>query len=330
MDSGGLSQLEILAERTGRGFPNLLTARERTEERLSAKRASLEALRHGSETSIVLMGSWGRRELTSGSDDDFMVLVRGRPRILVNPTIRSVKKVLDRAPGKQGVFGRAVFSKKLVNEIGLDKDDNSNLTRRMLFLLESAPATAASTYRVVREEVLDRYLDDSVKPYKVPRFLLNDVVRYWRTMCVDFAGKEREGPEKWGLRNAKLRNSRKILFAGGLLPILDCFRLDVTEMRSFLAGEFDQPPTDRIARSFLDNRAPDAGARTLGAYDEFVGRLHEEDFRDALENVTRETSSCSPEFDEMRRIGNELEDGLLALLYETRNLPEVVRDYAIF
>jgi hypothetical protein len=276
------------------------------------------------------MGSWGRRELTSGSDDDFMVLVRGGPRLLVHPTIRSVKKVLDRAPGRQGVFGRAVFSEKLVNEIGLDGDDNSNLTRRMLFILESAPATAAGTYRVVREEVLDRYLDESVKPYRPPRFFLNDVVRYWRTMCVDFAGKERRGPEKWGLRNAKLRNSRKVLFAGGLLPILDCFRLDVSQIRGFLAEEFDRPPSDRIARSFMENNAPDVGARTLGAYDEFVGRLHDEGFRSALEKVTRETSSSSPEFAEMQRIGNELEEGLLALLYETRHLPEVVREYAIF
>jgi hypothetical protein len=86
------------------------------------------------------MGSWGRRELTSGSDDDFMVLVRGRRRPIVNPMIHSVKKVLDRAPGKQGVFGRAVFSRKLVNEIGLDEDDNRNLTRRMLFILESVRA----------------------------------------------------------------------------------------------------------------------------------------------------------------------------------------------
>lgn len=326
----GRSQLEILAERSGREFPNLIAARERTEERLRAKRSSLEALHHGSETSIVLMGSWGRRELTSGSDDDFMVLVRGGTRLLVKPMIRSVRKVLDRAPGRQGVFGRAVFSKRLINEIGLDEDDNSNLTRRMLFILESAPATSVSTYRVVREEILDRYLDNSVKPYKPPRFLLNDVVRYWRTMCVDFAGKERKGPEKWGLRNAKLRNSRKVLFAGGLLPILDCFRLDESQMRRFLAQEFDLPPADRIARSFMDNGAPDAGARTLGAYDEFVGRLHEEDFREALERVTRETSASSPEFAEMRRIGHELEGGLLALLYETRHLPKIVREYAIF
>ncbi len=330
MEPSGVRPLEALAKVTGRNFPNLMDARRRTAERLEEKRPRLTALRHSPRASIVLMGSWGRQELTSESDDDFMVLIQGTRRRLIKPSIRSVKKVLDRAPGKQGVFGGPVFSDRLVQDIGLGGDDNDNLTRRMLFMLESIPVTGAEVYRTVRAEVLNRYLDESVKPYRPPRFFLNDVVRYWRTMCVDFAGKEREGPEKWGLRNAKLRTSRKILFAGGLLPILDCFRFDELAMRGFLEGEFDLPPTDRIARSFLENGASDAGARTLGAYDEFVGRMNDGDFRQALKDVTRERAPDSTAFSEVQRLGRELEDGLLALLYETQYLPDVVRDFAIF
>jgi len=197
-------------------------------------------------------------------------------------------------------------------------------------MLESIPVTGEGLYQAVRGEILSRYLDESVKPYRPPRFFLNDVVRYWRTICVDFAGKEREGPEKWGLRNAKLRTSRKILFAGGLLPILDCFRFETLEMRAFLDGELSLPPTDRIARSFMDNGASDAGARTLGAYDEFVGRMNETDFRRALQDVTRRDAAHSTAFADVQRIGRDLEGGLLALLYETRYLPDVVRDFAIF
>jgi hypothetical protein len=326
----GPSQLEILADATGRAFPNLIEARLQTTERLTEKQPLLEALPHDDEAAIVLMGSWGRQELTSGSDDDFMLLVRGAPRTSVAPVISSIKEVLDRAPGKRGVFGGDVFAEKLVNEIGLDEDDNSNLTRRMLFMLESLPVTGEDIYRAVREEILDRYLDESVKAYRPPRFFLNDVVRYWRTMCVDFAGKERQESEKWGLRNAKLRNSRKILFAGGLLPILDCSRLDELQMRGFLKRELEVPPTDRIARSFMENGADDAGARALGAYDEFVGRMNDGDFRRALKDVTRKNAPDSTAFSEVHRLGRELEDGLLALLYETRHLPGVVREFAIF
>ena len=41
--------------------------------------------------------------------------------------------------------------------------------------------------------VVDRYLEEDTNPvshdqlrYRVPRFLLNDIARFWRTMAVDF------------------------------------------------------------------------------------------------------------------------------------------------
>lgn len=91
------------------------------------------------------------------------------------------------------------------------------------------------------------------------------------------------------------------------------------------------PPTDRIAEAFLQHAAIDEGARTLGAYDEFVGRMHDADFRHELEGVTRDTANDSDAFLEASKIGKELQAGLLALLHETSpQLAKVVRDYAIF
>jgi hypothetical protein len=113
----------------------------------------------------------------------------------------------------------------MIENIGLEEDLNNNLNRRMLFLFESVYATNQASYNAVRKELLDRYLDQSVKDFRPPRFLLNDVIRYWRTMCVDFAGKEHEDQRKWGLRNVKLRTARKVLLAGGLLPVFECATL---------------------------------------------------------------------------------------------------------
>lgn len=328
--SGEVSPLEDLGERSGRAFPHLIGARERTAAGLNHLSTSLGGLPHGQEVAVVLMGSWGRAEVTAGSDDDFMVLVHGAEQEPVEPSVESVASFLDHSPGSQGIFGVPVFSESLVEHIGLDGDDNKNLTRRMLLMLESRAVTGGDAYEAVRDELLDRYLDESVKSYRPPRFLLNDVVRYWRTICVDFAGKEHEGPRKWGIRNAKLRTSRKILFAGGLLPTLECFRFHEEEMRRFLKDQLDRPPTDRIAQSFLTHDAVDAGGRTLGAYDEFVGRMDDEEFRQELSALVRRDAMESPVFADVRRIAHDVEQGLLALLYETRELPQVARDYAIF
>jgi len=324
------SPLEQLTAASGRNFPNLLAARELTSRRLAERRVSLTDLSHDDDISIVLMGSWGRSEVTSGSDDDFMMLVKGEVREDVQPLRKEVETILDRAPGDQGIFGKPVSSRWMIEKIGLEEDSNNNLSRRMLFLLESVYATHEGIYNDVRNELLDRYLDQSVKHYRPPRFLLNDVVRYWRTMCVDFAGKERAGPEKWGLRNAKLRTARKILFAGGLLPVFECAALRREEMLAFLRDQLEMPPVDRIAAAFLNHEAADPGGRALGAYDDFLGLLDDPVFRDGLNAVTRETSRNSAAFGEAARLGKELEIGLLALLFETGSLPKLVREYGIF
>ena len=148
-------------------------------------------------------------------------------------------------------------------------------------------------------------------------------------MCVDFAGKEHEGPRKWGLRNVKLRTARKVLFAGGLLPVFECATLEREKMTEFLRNQLQMPPVDRIAAAFLTHNAADPGGRALGAYDEFVGLLNDPTFREELNKVTRESKDC-PAFADAARLGKELEQGLLALLFETESLPKLVRDYAIF
>ncbi len=150
-------------------------------------------------------------------------------------------------------------------------------------------------------------------------------------MCVDFAGKEYEGPEKWGIRNAKLRTSRKMLFAGGLLPVLTCADLPKCEMASYLKREFATPPTDRIAAAFLkQDEMIDAGARTLGAYDDFLGLLGDAATRRELETLDRNGAAHSELFQRVKTLGKTLESGLLALLFQPGDSAMLSRNYLIF
>ncbi len=328
-----VSPLEHLAQACGREFSNLIEARERTASGFETRRAKMAALNPEPDVSVVLMGSWGRAEVTSGSDDDYMVMVDGawRPDHEVNPSIEEVAKVLDVKPGREGLFGEVAFCDYLEKRIGLQEDDNNNLSRRMLVLLESQAILGENSHRHAWGKILDGYLRDARKPGGVPRLLLNDVVRYWRTICVDFAGKQRKRRgDGWGIRNVKLRTSRKMLFAGGLLPVLECSVLPPADVAAFLAQRLRMPPTDRLAQSFLDANAHDEGGRTLGAYDEFIGLLDKQTFRHALETLTRDDAGDSKEFAHAHRLGGTIQAGLLALLFETETLPRLVREYAIF
>jgi len=328
-----LNALEELAERSERGFPNLSHARVLTEQRLADLRERLANVDCDADASVTLFGSWGRRELTTLSDYDWAILVDGGERAAVKPALERVENAVGASagrPGSQGVFGTAVFCDHLVERIGLDADDNSNLTRRMLLLLESVAVANEGAHASCRERVLRGYLDDTVKDYRPPRFFLNDLIRYWRTICVDFVGKEREGSgQKWALRNLKLGASRKVLFAGGLLPTLLCHRFRTVDMAAFLAEALERPSVDRLAWAFLELDAADAGVRAIGAYDQFLGLIGEPESRVELEQLSRADAQVSEVFRHGRRLGEELEQGLLALLFETRIEP-LVREYGIF
>ena len=284
------------------------------------------------DATVVLMGSWGRSEVTSESDDDFMVLFEGPERGNAHPTIDAVAELLGgRAPGAEEIFGKQVWLGDLRGKIGRDEDSNANLTRRMLLVLESVPLCGDATHGRAIAALLTGYLEANLKDYRPPRFLLNDLIRYWRTIAVDFESKMRERKgEGWGLRNAKLRLSRKALFAGGLLPVLECYRYTSDEIVVYLGQRMSVPPLDRIADVFVDHGAVDAGVRSLSAYDEFLGILDDGDQRARLSALSADDAAQSPLFERVAELGREFEGGLLALLFDDPELRRRMREYIVF
>jgi hypothetical protein len=276
-----------------------------------------------------MFGSWARGELTGGSDNDWAILTpEGRSQDLDVENLAVLCREMfnedEKAPGVQDIFGLAFGWPKLADDVGLNEDDNTNLTRRMLTLLESVAITGTAR-DACWNAILARYLRWGVKDHRPPRFLLNDIIRYWRTICVDFEGKHKtsggEDP-KWVMRNAKLRTSRKVLFAGGLLPVLFCRLRELEEIPTFLAQQLAARPVDRIAWAFLEMDLLAEGARCLGAYDEWIAMLQDPDFRAAVAALRASTRDNSAEFAHVRSVGERLHLGLTALLFESPLAPE--------
>jgi hypothetical protein len=332
--------LDRLQQQSGRAFPALEAARILTARRLTQRAELLDGLSMDRSAAVVLMGSWGRHELTAGSDDDYVVLVRGLAPAgggwgSAHDTAAKVAERFARdpggfsAPGRQGVFAEVVHSADLLR-VGLDDDTNTNLTRRMLLVLESVAACHADVLAGVRLDLIHDYLRDALRDHRPPRFLLNDLVRYWRTIGVDFVAKDRErSGAGWGLRNAKLRTSRKLLFASGLLPVLRCAELRAEAIAPFLAEQFAMPPSDRVADAFLRYDAVRDGADALAAYDAFIALIDDDDARTELRSLGGRTAADdSPRWREVAELGGTIERNLLKLLFETE-LGPVTQRYAV-
>lgn len=357
------SPLTELAGRCGRSWPTIFAASKQAQ----AVSAELAQRVTGStpplipaDTSLIVFGSLARREWTQKSDLDWTVLVDGQVEGSHPEAAKRVQKVADelqfQKPGPTGMFGRLTFSHDLVHLIGGEDDTNTNTSRRMLLILESA-AVAEDPVRSVRERVLnallDRYIGEDLfyhapDSYLVPRFLLNDICRYWRTMTVDSAQKRRDRADKWALRNIKLRLSRKLIFAAGLWRCLSCAH-DPTEdlkaarasgdrktvaesTRRFILDSCQRTPLETMALAFLKYpAAQDAARMAFDAYEDFLAILDNETERTVLSELDAPSAGANPTFGRAKDAARNFQEGLSKLFFGTdEDLAKDAQSYGVF
>jgi len=311
------------------------------------------------DTSLVVFGSLARGEWTSGSDLDWTYLIDGQANSDHLIIAQEIQRVLDqqkdkfRPPGQTGTFGNMAFSHDIVHQIGGQYDTNRNTTQRILLLLESAAIGKDDhAYERVILGVINRYLEEDThlltrnsERYRVPRFLLNDIVRFWRTMAVDFASKQRDRAGRgWGLRNAKLRMSRKLIFASGLLVCFGC-NLE-SELQAKISTEKNDirlnlvrhirdhvklTPLEISARSMERYDVAEAIATEFfSAYAEFLKMLDDSSSRHALENLRAPESKDDPTFQHVTEISRTFEHALDHIFFENQHFAPLTRKYGVF
>jgi predicted nucleotidyltransferase len=348
------SPLDVLRRKTGREWKHLA----RANAAAASKRKEIGKKLVGEatpprNTSLVVFGSLARGELTENSDADWTLLVDGAADAGHVEAARKIESALSAAglaePGSSGTFGSMAFSHDLVHLIGGQEDTNQNTTRRVLLLLESAAVGNASVHRRVRTSILRRYVEEGDvrlvsedERYKIPRFLLNDVVRFWRTMAVDFASKHHaQGGRKWGIRNIKLRFSRKLIFVAGMLNCSYC-RINgprptsdvgnVDQLVGFLNKRFDVSPLDVLAQAVIDFGGDRVDAAKLfDVYDEFLKILGSTKLRKELEAVNDQNAAEDALFEKLRKMSHIFQEELLNLFYRAnKELCELTQEYGVF
>jgi hypothetical protein len=347
--------LDTLEARLGAKWEAIRAARAKTEDVVASLGTALADL-YDSNFSVVVTGSLGRGEATAGSDADWILLVDGRsdPRhaMIAREIGSRIGQVVTKEVGRTGTFGGIVASHELVHYIAGTRDSNENLTRRILLLSESRALINPLVRQRVIQNVLARYVvhDRSVESrsgvrQSVPHFFLNDVVRYWRTMASDYASKmwerRREG---WGIRNIKLRFSRKLLFIWGMLAAFAAEVFPAPELHKvenddeyFLAladhigALTDVAPLELLARVVLDCDDNELADSIFSSYDQFLSVLADPASREALENVPFEGALLEPAYAGLRDASHDFREGVTRLFFDVHpKLRELIRKFGVF
>jgi predicted nucleotidyltransferase len=359
-----LSAVERLEQFTGGSWPSLRQARKHSKEKLDSLSFALQKF-EGSDASIVVFGSLARHEFTKDSDLDWTLLLDGvsSPEDLytAHGITRALDDLLQKLPGREGTFATLVSSHDLINYIGGQDDTNANTTRRILLLLESTVIGRSDAYNRVVNNLLKRYLNEDYglwhgsKTYKVPRFLLNDVARYWRMMAVDFAYKQRSRNNTgFALRNIKLRLSRKLIYLAGLITCFECHLGFSEEKRQAIYGQGKEiaspviaklrsqlalPPLEILASALL--KYPDlksSSRKIFDAYEQFISLLASDEKlengltrRKHLEELKPEDLENDKVFAYGREISHLFQDGIREIfLNPNEELGRLTIEYGVF
>jgi predicted nucleotidyltransferase len=181
---------------------------------------------------VYATGSYGRLEGWRGSDVDLFFLYDGDDDADRFPLLTFMRLAaclitatedMEFAPfSRDGRYLEVLYIRAMEKVLGSPDDDSTNaFTARMLLLLESQPVYDPALYASLLKRIVGFYYRDfgDHADNFVPGFLINDILRFWRTLTLnyehhrlklqDLTGDElRSEKAASALKNYKLKVSR--------------------------------------------------------------------------------------------------------------------------
>ena len=134
------------------------------------------------------------------------------------------------------------------------------------------------------------------------------------------------------MRLAKLRITRKILFAGPLATVLLVPQRTKTiaDLPGYLRESLEAPPLAQIAKltDSVNNKSREAMKTLLLNYDQFISILSGSK-RAALKSTTGDSESKEV-ISECREIGNNIQSSLEIIFFDDPLFKESFRKYSVF
>lgn len=334
-------------------WPTIVGAHEQTKKLRKQLAAALADKVRDDNVAVVVTGSVGRGEVTDGSDVDWFLLIDGPSdpyhAKLVEAATKAVAEVVEKEVGSTGTFAAMVSSHDLVHHIAGTQDSNVNLTRRVLLLAESHALVNPLVRKRVLRNLLSRYIGlaatvPTPTPVRVPHFLVNDIVRYWRTMATDYASKVWERNNKgWAIRNLKLRFSRKMLFVWGLLASFSGVLFPEQRREGDEQGETGRlladiilqqttvTPLDLLFRVASHASVADVTRNDLfDNYEAFLKTLSDSEKRKKLEYLTLDEANDDV-FDGLRKKSRTFRSAVTTLFFDEHpDLKTLIKEYGVF
>lgn len=314
-----MSQLESRREFTQRRANELVNQLGRAKDLL------------GSRACVYATGSFGRLEATAASDLDIFIVScaasgevddRGLSRLdeicVKADLIDSIRRLEIKDFDGDGKYLQHHKVTDFISNIGGPEDDNKNtLTGRLLLFLESRPLLGEGVYKRVIEDVVAAYWRDyeDHKSDFVPAYLVNDILRLWRTFCVNYEARTRRDPEeekiKRKVKNYKLKFSRMLTCYSALLYLLHIFVKDGTVAPEDAVFMTQMTPTQRL-EWLIDQGAPQGKCRPikdlLVEYENFLNLTNKEE--EVINRIFSNKELSEPYFKSGYRFGDLMFEAL--------------------